>query len=345
MLLAMAAIAAAAFVLPAVASAADWKKNGVTISNPEVQWADNGAPLTTETSATLGGSFSFSGGVNCTTVNGKMTLEPGYGTGRLTEFTMSPGSCVTTGTLKALGCTKVTAVVGTLPRAYFAINNTRALKILNAQFTYSLEGGKFCPTEVTISGDIIATPDNSKSISTLTFSGEVSSTLGTKVTAGGTVTLSPAARYGIISTETVNLTGGISYSGGVSCNVTGGLVLEPGSKGSIYDMKWGSCGFSGTFAALGCTSVTSVTPENMPWAIENTGSKIQITNMNYTMHFAGSSFCPKEFILKGSPTATPDKTSAISSTNLEGWMKSNLGGSEYAISSTLNWSPAATYGL
>lgn len=334
-----------AVLLPAVASAADWKKNGSAMTNTEVQWADNGAPLSSEATATFSGGFSFSGGVNCSTVNGEMTLEPGYGTGRVTEMAFTPSSCVTSGTLKAIGCTKVSSVNPALPKAYFATNGSRELRILNAQITYNLEGGSWCPKSVTISGDVTATPDNSKGIGSLTFSGIVSSTLGPNVTTGGTVSVSPAGRYGIISTETVDLSGTIIYSGyGSVCQVTGGLALEPGGKGSIYDMDWAGCELTGTLKHLGCSSLSSVTTYGMPWAIENTGSEIQVTDMKYTMYFSGTGTCPKSMTVEGDPTLVPNNAAAISSTELKGWMQSSFGTS-LAIGGGFNWSPAGTYGL
>jgi hypothetical protein len=73
---------------------------------------------------------------------------------------------------------------------------------------------------------------------------------------------------------------------------------------------------------------------NAPWSVTDTGSTIKIAaasiTFNYTSCSRGGS---------GELVATPDKTSAISSTVLSGTLSGR------AWSGSLSWTPAGVYGL
>jgi hypothetical protein len=345
LLLAVTACIAVAFAVPAVASASNWTEEGIEIQDTEWQWSQDRLPLTSETSASFTGSFTFSGGIDCS-VNGAFTLEPGSGTGVLNEFNLS--SCTIKETLKALGCTKVTSATAALPKAYFAsdFSGVRALRILNTEFNYVLEGGKFCPTKVSAFGDLTATPNNSKKISSFAFSQVpgFKTNLGTNPVVGGSISVSPAEKFGIIGTHIVDLSGNMNFAIG-SCPVSGKLLLNPGSTGEIVSFNWNApeCQTFAWLKARGCT-VSSMTSNSLPWTAKNEGTSIQLTGIDFTMEVFCSDTGKNEFYtLKGELSATPDNAGAISSTTLGGtltggWPHPSVGG-------TLNWSPAGQYGL
>lgn len=175
-ILAAAMAVTAVMVVPSVAQA--------NLSN----WTDNGAEIqdTTDT-IPFHGTASFSGGTVCT-VNGSLVLHPGS-TGTIHEFTViEPTECEVTGTLKALGCADLhDATVEGLP--WDIHNTTNYATITDVKIINHYSGGAFCPKTVTISGNgVTATPDNTESIGKFTLGGTLSSSLGTEVTVGGTLT-------------------------------------------------------------------------------------------------------------------------------------------------------------
>lgn len=149
----------------------------------------------------------------------------------------------------------------------------------------------------------------------------------------------------------VPLVGGFSYSGGISCpELSATLVLDPGSTGGVtsYSVTPGNCVITGTWKSLGCTALTGLTSESLPWTVHNTTNQITVTGAKTTFHFSGGAFCPKKVVLSGDGmTLTPDNPSAISSLAMGGTLSSSLG-TNVTVGGTLepaNEADKGTFGL
>lgn len=355
--LAFAAMVAIALAVPALASA-NWTENGKELSGSQ-QWSKDGAPLNEAGVLSLAGPFGWSspnGGIQCSSATGSITLNAGSGAGQLTELTVDPSSCKITGGFVFFGCQKITSVSAALPSGVTATESggVRKIVISGAAINYKLEGTEGCQIampEMTVSGDIVATPDNGGSISTLTLSGTASyfAHSGGKVTFSGKgnfsaaspLSVSPAAKYGIIPSAFVSVSGTAGFTspdGSLTCSVNGTLTLKPGTEGQITSLNWSSCSFSGAMVfACGGTSAT-VTSNSLPWTIVNQGSSIKIANVQLSIKGTGCST-----VASGELIATPNKASAISSTSLSGTLSTF--GANRAWSGSLNWTPAGVYGL
>jgi len=341
--LAAALCALAALALPAIASASNWKKNGNELTQTEMQWAREGMPLTSEANVSFGGSFNVAGGLNCE-VLGQISLEPGYGTGRVKSFILPGGWCKITGTLQALGCTSVTSATATLPVAYFIghfAEGKKALSILNNKITYVLAGGESCPKEVVMTGSLKATPDSETAIKSLTFSGELESNVaGVSGAASGSVSiLSSIGTFGFMSAEAVNLSGSLDYIL-ASCSANSQIVLDPGSTGKVVSFSLSSC--VGKSFWNGCT-ITSTSANGLPWTARDEGTTVKLEGVNFTATVSCGGGSPGPVKFTGDLNLNPNKASAISSTTISGWLKG--ASSEWSTSGSLNWSPAAVFGL
>jgi hypothetical protein len=337
LLLACTAMVAVAFAVPAMASASNWKENGVPISG--MQWTEGGAPLAGEGSISFSGPLNLTGSLgslNCQ-VSGSASLSAGE-QGHLNEFTVSPGSCSIGGLLKASGCTGVKSVTAnSLPWAVNASGTAASptITINGVSLTYTLTGSGGCSSfALTFTGKLTATPDKAGAIGALSLSGGLNSASG-NVSASGTQTVSPAGKYGISArSASVPVSGNLSWTGatgGESCTVNGSLSLEAGSEGKITSLTASGCKATG-LAAYECAS-DWMTPST-PWALVDNGTSIAVKNVSIGSCAGGGT---------GELTATPDKAGAISSTTLSGTLK--RGGVSIAWSGTLNWTPAGVYGL
>lgn len=337
-LLICAAAVAMAFAMPAVASASNWTKNGVAISG--LQWSKGGTPLGAE-----GGSIAISGGLKLTgsigtldcQASGSASLSGNSGSGQLTELTISPASCTLGGLLKP--CTETKSITAnSLPWSINAAGTAAAptIAINGVSITYTLFcGGETLPLKFT--GKLTATPNKATAISSLSLSGTLSSASG-NVSASGTQAVSPAGTYGIINQqEAVAVKGSLGWTGSLgstNCQVTGSMILEAGSEGKVTSLAASECHSTGLITSS-CGSGGSMTPST-PWTLVDNGTSIAIKNVSIAS-------CGFTNPFLGELTATPDKTSAISSTSLTGTL--NSGGINVAWSGTLNWTPAGVFGL
>lgn len=350
-LLAFAAAIAMAFAIPAIASAANWKKNGSELSS-QLAWYEGTTPIAEGDTETLSasGSFNFSAGANCSDVDVSAILVGGANEAAgITEFAVNPSSCTVVGTLKSLGCTKVTSVTYNMPNgaATLAPQSNGTLAIANTfSLTYKLSGSGFCSSvsSVTISGNgAIATPDNGKSIGSLTFSGTLSSTLGASVAVSGSVAASPAGAFGVDTAHSVALDGDFDIAL-ADCSIDARLALDPGSTGRVTALDWDGtyCPTGGFLWSQNCT-VTGFDANGLPWVATDEGTKIKLSGVSVSLDYK----CPNgnhgPLIFGGDLTLTPNKASAISSTTLSGTL--NAGGIYVSTVGTWNWSPASVFGL
>jgi hypothetical protein len=175
-LLAFLAVMAAAFVLPAAASASNWK--------------DGGTAITSEATIPFSGTFGFSsaalGGMSCTEMHGQLVLTPGS-TGHLT---LSPTIVKCKGTGALSKCNLETILQENFP--WTIHDEATFISITGFKTIYKFVGAG-CPGLVTIEGSgMRATPNNTAAISSLTLSGQLSASSGGTplgmVTASGTLT-------------------------------------------------------------------------------------------------------------------------------------------------------------
>jgi hypothetical protein len=341
MLLALTALAATALAAPVMASASNWTKSGMEIKK-ELHWNQEGA-------VSFSGPMALSGGIGnfeCN-INAGVTLGAGA-TGQLNEFSSS--SCnfgANPGTIGAI-CNEVVSVSAALPKTVTAseVSGKRVITFKEGQYTYKFAGNKepklaLCPTELTFTGDVTATPNNAESISSVSLSGTVkynSNLMGVS----GTLSASPAGKFGITYNHLVTVAGSIGWSGAegsTSCPFTGLVSLEPGSSGTLSSLSWdlSKCSVGGTIAAACGSKVSSVTTSS-PWTLTDEGTSIKVSGVSITFTYLS---CGRGGA--GTLTATPDNTSAISSTTLTGTLAE--GPVKRAWSGSMNWTPAGVYGL
>jgi hypothetical protein len=342
LLLVVAALAVLA--VPATASAANWQKDGKELG---LHWSSGGAPMESgEGSLALEGTLSWQsaglGSISCP-VSGNATLTPGN-TGQLSNVTVTAAGCKMSGAI-ALECksdtiTSVQVTEQPLPITAKEVGGQRVIEVSSHSIVYQFNGGK-CEKEVgaiIVAGSQIATPNNSTAISSLAFSGKMSAyatKLGSLGNVNGTSSLnvSPEGKYGISNEWHVAVQGNLNWDdpvlGGVHCSLAGTFVLEPGNKGR----------FTSISSPSGCTSwgiygVCTGWSGNSPTLV-NESTHIAIQGIELTGY--GGKSC--NLAISGNLTATPNKTSSISSVSLSG----TLGGR--AWTGGLNWTPAGVYGL
>ena len=148
-LLALSALSVTAMAVPTLASA-EWTKEGKALeAYPDMQWSNQGLPLTEAKSITLQGPMKFSGewgNVECPmTLNG--TIGTG-GVGTISEVSANLASCVISGGAKAIGCKTVGSVTANeLPWPAAAARSGGSEGYLlpaGVSLSYALEGGIFC---------------------------------------------------------------------------------------------------------------------------------------------------------------------------------------------------------
>jgi hypothetical protein len=174
-LVAVLAVIVAAFAIPAVASASNWK--------------DKGVELTETRNIPMSGKFSFTGslgGVSCSTVNANVKLEPGE-SGQITDFTPVLSSCHGTGGLS--GCTVSGPTIQWLPWGIdidFFLPQITITGGIGITWHFS---GFFCPATISLTSTgtrmPVLTPDNGSAIHSLTIGGELEANVGGAVTASG----------------------------------------------------------------------------------------------------------------------------------------------------------------
>jgi hypothetical protein len=183
-LAAMAAIAM--FAIPSLASAA---------------WTDATAEVEANAAVSFAGKASFVGelgGISCTSSTASATLTPGT-TGDVTAFGATPSSCKGSGGLAF--CTVVSVTSTNLPWTAHTNGSTIAITGVHIDNTYS---GAFCPYhEITLQGEVTATPDNLHAATKGTVGGSLkayNNTTGAfiqNVTASGELSVTPSGTYGI----------------------------------------------------------------------------------------------------------------------------------------------------
>jgi len=342
---AVAAIAAVAMAIPAFASASEWKDSGKALTNGP-HWSKEGASLKGESaSTTLSGLFAVEGppgGVECT-LSFTATLEPG------SSAQTSGGSlsnCKARGGIN--NCKVTSATIANLPPLKAA--EVEGKRIVTTSWNLVAEStmeGIFCPKTFAFSVSVTGTPDNSAAISSLSLSGkgiyEMDGVTGSANVLESSLAMSPAAKYGILVKNTVKLGGEMSWEsnlGGITCSVSGTLELSAGSSGQVTAFNWSGCGGTGSFAS--CKA--SMTSNSLPWSATDEGTTIKISGVSFSLKTESGSCPPYKWPVTGELTATPDKTSAIGNTGLEGQLKDGSG-SKMNWLGPVNWTPAGIYGL
>jgi hypothetical protein len=167
MMLVMAAAVVAAFAVPATASAGLWKHHATNIQQNQ--------------QITLTGNAKFDSGaignIECQTTS-QLTATAGTTTGTVTQFTPDLDEANSTVTTKCkaggflAGCQVHSAVPSGLP--WTVHNNTKTVAITNGDITVGFTGG-FCPgdTATVTASTVTATPNQPKTVSSFTLSGQV----------------------------------------------------------------------------------------------------------------------------------------------------------------------------
>lgn len=318
-------------------------------------WSVDGVPFTSGEPAPIGldGKVKFSGQpgtLECTLSADGVLLpsEEETAIGEITEASMS--SCAIGGTWKAIGCTSVAPSVN-LPWFPLGVTNAGGAKVIELwsfSVTLKFSGSAFCnlmkPTVIT--GNIIATPDDAYSIDSLALSGIVKAAQEgvqpQSMSTSGSLGVSPAGTYGILTTDVVSLDGTfgwIGQAGTMQCDLDGFLELVKGSEGRITSLKWSNCQMGGGLFVT-CGTIKSATTSGLPLKVIDEGSKIRVPSFSLAI---AKEKCATE-TLTGELFATPDKVGEISSTSLSGTLNSSAGGTKTWTGSA-SWSPAGVYGL
>jgi hypothetical protein len=155
--------------------------------------------------------------------------------------------------------------------------------------------------------------------------------------------------------RTIPTTGSAAFTnstiGGVTCtsNAKGSFTIKGGSttgKVTEFAPTLANCSTTG---ALSLCTLTGVTSNELPWALDDNGTTATITGVKITNTFSGGFLCPSTIVLTGSITVTPKpNTTAITSLELGGSLASSFGGVSVTASGTqtpVNASDSGTYGL
>jgi hypothetical protein len=346
------AVMAMALAVPATASAAQWTEGGSPITEP-LQWTNGGAPLEGEVPISFTGPVKFYNGglgsIECTASFGGLLAA---GTeGSLFENSISPASCKL-GVVLKMHCSGVTSVTVSSFWAVEAAEKSpgvRTMTIKMGKITFGLQpiAGKECPPQLELTGGTItATPDNAKSISSVSLSGSVGSIWGA-FGVSGTLAATPAAKYGIVRDENVvALSGYIKYSnvtiGSVECSVNGSMTLRPGEKGEVTAMSSNAnaCAVGGP-KAVQCGATATAVFKELPWPVSLTAAKtINITKFPFEIQFGKG--CAPWVLSGGEMGATPDSTSAITKITLSGTL---TGSFSMPWTGVLSWTPSGQYGI
>lgn len=145
------------------------------------------------------------------------------------------------------------------------------------------------------------------------------------------------------------LLGGFAYTGGTNCwdEVEAVLSLEPGSTGTVtsFSVAAVECEVTGTIKATGCTQVSNVTPESLPWTVHNTASSLVITDFTITVDYEGGPFCFPFYPIEGTLALAPDAESeGFELFRLDSDLKL-FGSQEIILEGAFAGTNQATYGL
>ncbi len=336
-----------AAMFASAASAAEWKREGKPL-NETYQWFKGGKALSGESGTlNLSGTFAWTlpgtsawGGYSCP-ASGKMTANPGT-SGTLSEFQLDGANCKGTGWMQFC---KVYSVTTTAPTEITATKD-RTVQTGSIGIIYKTEAGPWCFGEVFVLGTFTATPNKSGEISSFSLSGSPmvyfpkETFRGNASLSGSTLNVSPAGEYGIDVQDDVALSGNLTWTDGlgtISCPYTATTVLQSGGTGQLA-MSWPSaCSVSGSK-----TGPTVTVTSTSPWSFTNEGSTIKVGSVDLTLKYKGKlSEWTERFT--GSLTATPNNTSAISSSPLSGTLQRPAGGTSW--SGSASWNPAGVFGL
>jgi hypothetical protein len=352
LLLGAAALMVAAFVAPAAASASNWTKNGVELQG--YTWSQEGKTLEGSGSLALSGTAKFGlggglGAVECPLSAGaSLQAEK---SGKLSEVVISPAGCKATGYI-APYCTVSSVSAPSQPWGVgIAESAGKPVISTNAEVTLLLHfSGSECPPNWMLTGKLSMSPDKADAIGSVSLSGTFQTYIEEKGTylkigpgpASGTLSASPAGKYGITKQRTVAVTGNLGWEdtayGSMNCAVAGTIALEPGSEGKLTALKTTSCEFVGYIKFL-CGNLP-VTFNSLPWTVVDQGSSIAIKGISISVWSGGCGF---EAPFLGELQATPNSQTAVSYTNLSGTLKTGLTSMKWT--GKLNWTPAETYGL
>jgi hypothetical protein len=187
-MLATAVAAVAAFALPASASAAEWHMEGnPVVGNPKI-----GAS----------GTFGFAGGYDCT-MHMEIELTGGTDVGHITKFEVTTSTCVIKETLKAIGCTALSADTFT---SGTVTDTGTDIEINNFALHLTFTGGSLCAGGISLTlssiagSPVTAEVDNVNAITKITkVSGNLhnSFTGGNSAISGSNTPVTPAGTYGL----------------------------------------------------------------------------------------------------------------------------------------------------
>jgi hypothetical protein len=183
------AIVAAAFVVPASASALEWKEEGKA--------------LTKDATVTFEGEISTQfeggiGGISCG-VKGSLTLEAGKSTAKVSSLAGSEKGCQGTGALSTCKPISITIIFTEKPISVdveFSLPPLHVTGGLEIDFKLN-KCGSFAQTTV-LTTDMRGTPDNNKAMSLINLSG-TGTTSNENIggfTLKGVWNLAPAKKYG-----------------------------------------------------------------------------------------------------------------------------------------------------
>jgi hypothetical protein len=350
LLAAVAALAAMAVIVPAVASASTWTKDGRTLTAPEeLVWYYNGVPLTggglvmglTGAGSVTLESSEYGMGIRCDDPQGIFAANPDSGNG---DGGFEPADCHTTGVLLAICGDDVTSV--DYPSEDLNVHTVRS----GGNPAFEFEGyevvfhvrclGDDVPVE--FSGDLVFTPINPGALSGsgVSMSGALDmaiwgDTLPAEASSSGIQLDAPnGAGIGLAEVATVPVSGTMGWMGqmgSMTCSASGTARLTVNGEGQLRDVKFTGCE-SGGIVGRSCNAATA----SGSWPLVDQGSYITVKNATITTACGVGSGT-------GDLTATPDRASAISSTSVAGTLKGELG--SIGWSGSLSWDPAGVYGL
>ena len=127
-------------------------------------------------------------------VHAKITLEPGN-TAKVTSFTGT--SCTGTGQLNGLTCTETAENLPWIAHVEGGKIKITNMKLINRYYSPLDPNHTTVAATMVFAGNILATPNNAKSISSVTLAGEGTVANGNPALVSGTLGVTPAGTYGI----------------------------------------------------------------------------------------------------------------------------------------------------
>lgn len=346
LLLAMAALTALAIGGTATASAAVWTEEGVPLNDTTVSLLSAGAPPAVAQAVGFAGQLKVQGElgtIECT-VDASGEIAP-KDESQIDEAEFS--NCKTTGLINHCAAS---ATAGALPWGVEAYNKSGSpvVHFTDVEYTVAMTGF-LCPN-VTFSGTLTATPDNSNAMTTVTLSGKLSSSAGTH-NASGSLGVSPTGTYGVgiaKNSRPIELDGDIKLGGelgGWECSYhLDGSIESLTDNGRVTSFQPSSCK---PFGSLGHCSVSAYDPVGLPWSIsaEDVGGEkfIRVSEPHFTVKLSGF-LCPSQINgTGGTLDLTPSNPSAMYGMSASGTLKSSSG--NFAASGDVDLTPAGQYGI